>query len=210
MPRVLLTSFEPFAGHALNSSLEVGRALAKDPPAGLDLDWLVLPVVARACVERVWERVEQAAPTLVLGLGEAAGAPVLRLEDRAVNVDDFPIPDNAGNHPRMEWIVPGAPGSYRTTTRIHRVADALWAARIPVERSYSAGRYVCNHLFYGLLHRAEQDGHAHQTGFIHLPLLPQQLRPGERTPTRDLGHLATGVARAVFACLEAGLHSQGI
>ena len=46
MKRVLLTSFEPFGGHQLNSSQEVGRALAQAPPAGVCLDWLVLPVVA--------------------------------------------------------------------------------------------------------------------------------------------------------------------
>jgi hypothetical protein len=52
MTRVLLTSFEPFGGQALNSSLEVGRALARQPLPGVELEWLTLPVVARVCVDR--------------------------------------------------------------------------------------------------------------------------------------------------------------
>src|SRR5947209_9347406 len=94
MPRVLLNSFEPFGGLARNSSLEVGRAIAEQPPPGIDLDWVLLPVVASQCGARAWTRVEGA--TLLLALGQAAGAASLRLERTAINYDDFSIPDNSG------------------------------------------------------------------------------------------------------------------
>src|SRR5256885_8834812 len=97
MTRVLLTSFEPFGRHTLNSSLEVGRAVACRPPPGVDLDWLVLPVVAGTCVEQAWARVVQFRPTLVLSLGQKDGAARLCIEAVAANLHDFRMRDNAGN-----------------------------------------------------------------------------------------------------------------
>jgi pyroglutamyl-peptidase len=203
MTRVLLTSFEPFGGHGLNSSLEVGRRLARRPLPGVELHWLTLPVVAGACVRTAWEQVDRLDPEVVLALGQAAGAAVLRVEDRAVNVDHFTIPDNAGNQPRYRWIVPGAPPAYRASVPHDDILEDLRRAGVPAEHSFHAGTYVCNHLFYGLLHHAAVAGRAHQTGFLHLPLLPQQVPAGAKLPSRPLDLLVEGVRWAMLACAAA-------
>ena len=202
MIRVLLTSFEPFGGHGRNSSLEVGRALARRPPGGVALDWLVLPVVADRCVELAWAHVLAARPALVLALGQAAGAACLRVEERAVNVNHFTIPDNAGNLFHKQVIVPGGPAAYRATVPTGRLVREARGG-VAAELSGSAGTYVCNHLFYGLLHRAAVAGWGHQTGFLHLPLLhgqPTRLP----LPSRGLEELAEGVRRAIRACVAPG------
>jgi pyroglutamyl-peptidase len=204
MLRVLLTSFEPFGGHDRNSSLEVGRALAQRPPAGIVLDWLLLPVVAGACTEQAWARIEQTRPDVVLTLGQATGAAAVRLEEFAVNVAHFTMPDNAGNQPQHQPIVPDGPPAYRATTQPHRLAEALQQAGVPVERSYHAGTYVCNHLFYGLLHRSARSGAAPPVGFIHLPLLPEQVHARRAVPTCALDLLVAGVGRAIHACATGG------
>jgi pyroglutamyl-peptidase len=204
MTRVVLTSFEPFGSHTANSSLEVGRLLARRPPPGVDLDWAVLPVVAGQCVEQAWARVEQAEPRLVLALGQAAGARALRVEARAVNVNDFRMGENAGTVLRNEPIVPHGPANYRTTTPARHIARRLAWRGIAVEMSGSAGTYVCNHLYYGLLHRAAEAGCNHQTGFIHLPLFAGQAARDEATAERSLEELAEGIRLAITACLEAG------
>src|SRR5205085_2715204 len=95
MNRVLLTSFEPFGPHAVNSSLEIGRVVADQPPSGVSLDWLVLQVVAGLSTERAWERVMAFEPDLILALGQGDSRAGLHVEMRAVNVADFAIPDNA-------------------------------------------------------------------------------------------------------------------
>src|SRR5262249_34341567 len=182
-------------------SHEVGKAVATTPPEGVELHWHTLPVVAGSCVEEAWRLIERARPALVLLLGQAAGATAIRGEDRAVNLDEFPIPHNAGTLPRLRWVVPGGPGAYLTTARPDRVVDDLLRARIPAERSYSAGRYVCNHLYYGLLHRATVAGLSHQTLFLHLPLLPQQVPAGSPWPSRPLEQLTEGVRRAIRVCV---------
>ncbi len=203
MPRVLLTSFEPFGGHGLNSSLEVGRALAERPPCRAELIWQVLPVVAWDCVERAWEQVERLSPDVVVALGQAAGASAVRLEGLAINVNHFTIPDNAGNLLLHQPIVHDGPCAYRSTLPLQRIEAGLRAGHVPVEQSYHAGTYVCNHLFYGLLHRAARQARAHRTGFIHLPLLPGQVGSGETVPSCKLSVLVEGVRRALEACVEA-------
>jgi pyroglutamyl-peptidase len=199
--RVLLTSFEPFGGFVVNSSLEAGRALAAGPPPGVELDWMVLPVVAGDCVERAWDRVSQTRPALVLALGQSSAAATLRVEERAINFDDFPMPDNAGNELRKKVIVPSGPPVYRATMHAARVVRGLRGADVPAEVSGSAGTFVCNHLFYGLLHRAAVAGSAHQTGFVHLPLLPQQVNPKKPQPAWPLDRLVEGVRQTIRACV---------
>jgi pyroglutamyl-peptidase len=38
----------------------------------------------------------------------------------------------------------------------------------------SAGTFVCNHVFYGLMHIAAKRRHPFRGGFLHVPSLPQQ------------------------------------
>src|SRR4051812_10205097 len=202
MTRVILTSFEPFGGHAVNSSLEVGRLLARRPPPGVELEWLVLPVVAGDCVRRTWEAVEAIGPGLVLCLGQAAGAAALRIEGRAVNVNDFAIADNAGNRLRGGPVVADAPAAYRTDLPVGIIRQEVSRGGVPAELSASAGTSVCNPLFYGLLPRAAAGQHPHRTGFLHLPLLPGQVKPSDPQPSLPLEQMAEGVRRAVSVMIE--------
>jgi pyroglutamyl-peptidase len=200
--RVLLTSFEPFGTFKVNSSLEAARVAAADPPAGVELDWLVLPVVAGACADAAWDHICRTEPALVLSLGQSANAATLRVEERALNLDDFPMPDNAGNEFHKKTIVPSGPPVYLATLHPARVVRGLRGADVPAEVSGSAGSYICNHLFYSLLHRAAVAGASHPTGFIHLPMLPEQVDPKKPLPSWPLDRLAEGVRKAIRACVD--------
>jgi pyroglutamyl-peptidase len=202
MTRVLLTSFEPFGRMAVNSSLEVGRAVAARPPRGIELEWLVLPVVAGECVRQARAAIEQWEPTLVLSLGQAGGASALRIEKRAANLDDFAAPDNAGNLRRRQAIVVNGPPFCRATVKVDCLVRELGCRGLTAEASASAGTFVCNHLFYELLHRALPDRCASQTGFLHLPLLPGQVQRSEFTPSRSLNELVQGVRLAIAGCVN--------
>jgi pyroglutamyl-peptidase len=203
MRRVLLTSFEPFGGHALNSSHEVARAVNERPPSEVELRWVVLPVVASRCARVAWEWVERLGPELVLALGQSAGAAALRLERRAVNLDDFPIPDNDGVRICKKRIAAGPP-DYPATAAVDELAQVLEGRGIPVERSLSAGNYVCNRLYFELLHRAATAQTAHRTLFVHVPLLPGQVAEKHRayTPSRPLEELAEGVRLVIAAAVD--------
>jgi pyroglutamyl-peptidase len=202
MRGVLLTSFEPFGGGTVNSSLEAGRAVAERPPEGVELSWALLPVVASRCARTAWERAEQLDAAWLIALGQAAGSATLRLERNAFNLDDFSIPDNAGVRRCRMRIAASGPPSYATPAPLDALAEALRRRGIPVEVSPSAGSYVCNRLYYELLHRAAEEGAGRRVLFVHLPLLPDQDAEPERgrAAARPLEELAEGVRLVVEAC----------
>jgi pyroglutamyl-peptidase len=202
MFRVLLTSFEPYGGFRRNSSLEVGRRIAVEGAPCVEIRWRVLPVVAGACVEQAWRAVEELSPAVVLSLGQAAGIATLRVEKQAFNLDDFSLPDNAGNTHQKRPIVLGGPAAYRATLYPVHIVRSLRGEGHPAVGSTSAGAYVCNHLFYSLLHRAAVAGCGHQTGFLHLPLLPEQVNPERPLPAWPLPALVAAVRDAIRACLD--------
>jgi pyroglutamyl-peptidase len=52
--------------------------------------------------------------------------------------------------------------------------------------SHSAGTYVCNHVFYGLMHEAGRREGLERAGFIHLPYLPEQVLRYPKVPSMSL------------------------
>ena len=67
---------------------------------------------------------------------------------------------------------------------------AIRGAGIPAEVSQTAGTFVCNHVFYGLMHRLATARGMRRTrgGFIHVPMLPEQ-----GTPSLPLAAMVEGV-----------------
>jgi pyroglutamyl-peptidase len=189
--RILLSSFEPFGEHAVNASAEVARRLAASGVAGAELTVVELPVVrgesARALVE-AFERVRPDA-AVVLGIAEKRGA--ITPERVAINVDDYRIPDNAGNAPVDEPVVLGGPAAYFSTLPVKAIVRVLTAADIPAEVSNSAGTYLCNHVFYALLHHVAESGAASRVGFVHIPQMREAGEEG--LPSLPLDVLVRGV-----------------
>ena len=202
MRHVLLTAFEPFGGHDRNASLEVARALASTSMAGIRIETAVLPVVAGECVEVAWRRIEQSQPDLVLALGQAGGATHVRLEDRAVNLDDFAAPDNAGQIRQRQPIIADGPGILRAGVEIERVLVEVRRALFAVQHSLSAGRYVCNHLYYQLLHRRQRLAPSPSTLFVHLPFLPEQVPAGRWLPSMELKAQVACVRAVIRTCVR--------
>lgn len=167
---ILLTGFEPFARFPTNPSQTV--VLTVPPPAGVNLRRLVLPVVAGESVVQLMQAVDETCPAAILSLGLAAGRRAIALERLAVNLDDFTVADNAGNLRRDTPVVPDGPPTLWTTLPIRPLEAALRAAELPVEISYSAGTYLCNHLFYAVLYHLRRRQLPCRFGFVHLPPTP--------------------------------------
>lgn len=175
MKRVLLSGFEPFGGEARNPSAEVVAALREAPPVGITLLTRVLPVDRFAAGAALIEQLERDRPQVVVMLGEAGGRARVTPERVAINVDDFRIADNAGQQPRGESVVPGAPVGYFSTLPITAIVDDLLAAGIPAAISDTAGTYLCNRVFYQVMHHAAVRGLSLRAGFVHLPYLHEQV-----------------------------------
>ena len=88
--------------------------------------------------------------------------------------DDARIPDNRGGQPIDLPVVAGGPAAYFATLPIKAAVAALRDAGLPAIVSNSAGTFVCNHVFYGLMHLATTRGFDFCGGFLHVPFLPSQ------------------------------------
>ena len=132
-----------------------------------------------ASARRLHALLAQHRPALAICLGLAASRAALSLERVALNIDDARIPDNAGAQPIDTLVVPGAPAAYFSTLPIKAMQAQLNWAGIPAEISQSAGTFVCNHVFYALMHRLATARGLRRTrgGFIHVPMLPEQGAP---------------------------------
>ena len=178
-PRVLLTGFDPFGGDALNPSWLIAQALHGKRIAGHRIVAAQLPTEFGASLQRLRALMAAHRPALIVCLGLAATRAGLSLERIAINVDDARIADNAGAQPIDTPVVAGAPAAYFSTLPIKAMQQAIQAAGVPAEISQTAGTFVCNHVFYGLMHRlATARGFSGtRGGFIHVPMLPEQGEP---------------------------------
>jgi len=203
VPQVLLTAFEPFAGDPVNPSLLIARQLDGEFIAGARVVAVELPCVFHRALAVLDEALGRTRPTLAVALGLAAGREGLSIERVAINVDDARIPDNAGAHPVDEAIAKGGPAAWFSTLPIKAIAAALQEAGVPATVSQTAGTFVCNHVFYGLQQRLAGTGV--RSGFIHVPLLPEQSAQHLGKPVLALDEQVRGVRRA----LEVALTHQG-
>ena len=137
-------------------------------------------------------------PVLVVCLGQAGGRGALSLERVAINVNDARIPDNVGAKPIDVPIVPDGPAAYFTKLPIKAMLQALIEAGVRAEVSQTAGTFVCNQTFYGLMHLLAQPRWQHvRGGLVHVPWLPEQGQPSMR-----LDEVVRGLELAIACALE--------
>ncbi len=170
--KILLTGFEPFAGESINPSWQIAQLFDQQHFGAWQVHALELPCVFQESLRVIDRAISTLDPAIVISMGQAEGRSDISFERFAVNLDHARIPDNKGNQPQEQLIVAGGPTAYGTTLPIQRLAALLKAAEIPASLSLSAGTFVCNHVFYHLQHQFQ--GTSVRSGFIHLPVLPEQ------------------------------------
>ncbi|MFJ4923717.1 pyroglutamyl-peptidase I [Streptomyces sp. NPDC088725] len=190
--KVLITGFEPFGGEDTNPSWEAASLVAAEPPAGLDVTAVELSCVYGVAIAELRSAVTELDPDLVLCTGQAGGRPGLSVERVALNIDDARIPDNAGNQPVDEPIVPGGPVAYFASLPVKACVEAVRAAGLPASVSQTAGTFVCNHVFYGLAHLIATQRPRLRGGFVHVPYAPHQVT-AEDAPSMSVRDIAAGL-----------------
>jgi pyroglutamyl-peptidase len=201
MKTVLLTGFEPFNKETINPAWEAVRALEGWAGAGFTVEVLQLPCVFGAANRVMGEALERIKPDVVIAVGQAGGRMDISVERIAINVDDAPIADNAQRQLVDEAIVADGPAAYFSTLPIKAIVAALRAAGLPASVSQTAGTFVCNHVFYGLMHRSA--GKPVRAGFIHIPYLPQQAAAHPGTASMALADMVNGLKIAVEVAVTA-------
>lgn len=173
---VLLTGFDPFGGASINPAWLAVQTLHGRQLQGHRVVAAQLPTVFGQSLRMLEALLAEHRPALVMCVGQAGGRRAISIERVAINVDDAPIADNAGARPIDTPVLPGAPAAYFSTLPIKAMLSALQEAGLPAEVSQTAGTYVCNHVFFGLMHALATDPALRHTrgGFVHVPWLPEQ------------------------------------
>lgn len=174
--KVLVTGFRPFLEEKVNPTQAIAEYVNScefhkiDPKLSrLDVRGTVLAVEfdqAFRCLER--ER-QAFRPDVILSFGLASGRETFDLEMLAVNErggDQTIRGDNQGR------VFSGpidrlAPRALPTTLPVEAIQACLNAANIPNRKSFSAGTYVCNDLFFQMQERLRFT--RVRSGFIHVP-----------------------------------------
>lgn len=169
MTQVLVTGFEPFGGSAVNPSQQLVEALDGDVAKAL------LPVsYARAAAE-LRRAVRGAEPDVVICFGQADGRTGISIERFAHNLDEATTTDNEAAPGSGAAIDAVGPVAYPSTLPVDAIVAALRAEGIPAAPSRDAGGFLCNHVFYVLMQLLEEERPQAIGGFVHVPLLPEQV-----------------------------------
>lgn len=195
---VLVTGFDPFGGSAVNPSWDAIHALHGREIAGHRVVGGEIPTVFGASIERLAALMQAYQPRLVICTGQAGGRAAISLERVAINVNDARIPDNVGAKPIDTPIHPDGPAAYFTSLPIKAMLQALLQEGVRAEVSQTAGTFVCNHTFYGLMHMlAQPRWHGVRGGLIHVPYLPEQ-----GAPSMQLAQVVRGLEVAIACALS--------
>ncbi len=200
--KALVTGFDAFGGDKVNPSILAVRRL-KRRMNGIAIHTVELPtsyarspIVLRAAIHEVQ-------PDIVLGVGQAGGRAELCLERVAINVQDARIRDNDGKQPVDRPVVREGPAAYFATLPIKACVAEMRKAGLPASVSNSAGTFVCNHVFYALMHRLATTPALAQArgGFVHVPYTPEQVAERPGTPAMALATQVEGIRLALRSAL---------
>jgi pyroglutamyl-peptidase len=169
MKKILLTGFKPFLGESINPSEKLVMSLQNQ------YSTLILPVVFEESWRLVREEIATKSYDIVVMFGQAGGRAKVSLERYAVNLIDSEYADENNQKHLEAPIIPNAPAAYQTSISLRGLSCLKNGVNGDVEISNSAGTFVCNYLYFQLLHGIQEKELNMQGLFVHLPYLPEQI-----------------------------------
>lgn len=192
--RILVTAFEPFGGESENPTAEVIARLK-------GVDTLMLPVSFKDAALTALDYIRVTNPDAVIMLGQAGGRAVVSLERCAINIAEAKTPDNDGYLPKGDGIVADGPAAYLCRVPVQDICREIRAVGVPCQVSNTAGVYVCNALYYSVMHHCPNL----PALFIHVPYSPRQaVGKTATTPSMNLSDMVAAVT-ATIAFVQRGL-----
>jgi len=193
--RLLLTGFEPFGGEVINPSAEVVRAIVSEPPEGVEVTPLILPVRGGVGLAVLAPAFEAGGYDAWLGLGQAGGRAALSVERVGINVLIERDLETAA--PQERAIVEDGPAAYFSQLPVLELASHISSGGVAAAVSNTAGTYICNEVTYAMQHWLVTRERTVPSGFIHLPFLPEQVQGRDGVPSMAFADQIAGVRAAV-------------
>ena len=198
--KVLLTGFEPFGGSGFNPSGAGVQEIAENGIDGIEIVTAVLPVEFKRSSKILVDLITTHKPSVVISLGQAEGRDFIGPEQVAINLADARIADNAGVKLENQPITAGAADGYFSTLPIRAIVDAVSALGISAKVSYSAGSFICNEIFFAA--QSFLLGSTVISGFIHLPLAPNQAAEFPGLPTMPIADQVAAIRAAIQVSVD--------
>lgn len=198
--KVLLTGFEPFGGASFNPSGAVVQEIAEAGIDGVEIVTAVLPVEFKRSSKILIDLITTHQPSVVISLGQAEGRDFIGPEQVAINLANARIADNAGVKLENQQINTDAADEYFSTLPIRAIVDAISALGINAKVSYSAGAFICNEIFFTT--QSSLQGSNVISGFIHLPLAPNQAAEFPGLPTMPLADQVAAIRAAIQVSVD--------
>lgn len=198
-PNVLLAGFAPFAGEATNPSWQAVQALDGSVIEGHRIAAVELPTEFDASLPALWRALRRTQPAVAIAVGLAGGREGISLERVAINLIDARIPDNAGNQPVDVPVLHSGVAAFFSTLPIKASLLALQQAGLPAHISQTAGTFVCNQVFYALMHARRRRCNT-RAGFVHVPWSSEQAarHGGPGMPLADMQEALAIVVRTAL------------
>ena len=193
--RILLTGFEPFGGETINPSWQAVQSVA-GRGCFADVHTVLLPTEYYRSVSVAVAAIDDLSPDIVLSVGQAGGRTAVSFERVAVNIVDSDVPDNAGNVFHTVNCFGGKDQLF-STLPLDEMVEKVRRNGLPAYVSENAGRFVCNHVFYGILKHIAERGLNVKAGFCHVPYIPEQTTDKPFKPSMSLDNITDSIVAAL-------------
>lgn len=164
--KILITAFEPFDNNDINYSNEVINKIKDND----NLTKLLLPVEYFNSFSILKEQMKKEKYDHIILLGEARSYKNISYEVIGIN-ELSNKEDNKGLIPNKKRIIEKGLDGIFSTLDYNTFSKAFNKYDIKINRSFSAGTYVCNSLLYQTLAFIKEENLMIKCGFIHLPIL---------------------------------------
>lgn len=191
--KVIVTGFEPFGEHAVNSSWVAVQELERlGLGEAVELHVCEVPVEYQAVqclLPSLWEEHQ---PQLVVHVGVSGLATTVTLEQCGHN-KGYKRLDNCSFCPPSQCCMDDGPDCIHSVLDMDTVCKRVNDSGIGVTLSVSkdAGRYLCDYIYYTSLYLGQ--GHS---AFIHVPPL------GKPYSSQDLGRALQATVQEMLKMLE--------
>ena len=195
---VLVTGFESWLDiYNPNPSQLIAENLSGKEIDGATIISIILPVIWGEAVDVLTKAITDYGPDIVISLG-AGKISSIHVEKIGLNLKSCIYPDNEGKRFLFRRIDRRGPCIKFSHLPVKDIVEEINEAEIPAEQSYSAGKFICNEVMYGVLNFVAKNDLSTKVGFIHVPLLPAQ----DPEKGMELETMIDAIEIAITVCLE--------
>lgn len=176
MKKILLTGFEPYGTTPINPAEQVAKALDGEViDNNVEIISTIVPNTFFKSINHVKSIMLEKNVDYVVMMGEYIGRAMITLErfaHRLIDSSRYQLTDNDGISYDAKDTIENGPIAYQCTLPLKTIVETLRAHGIPADISDTAATFVCNHLYYGILHEIAVNKLPSKAVWIHLPMLP--------------------------------------